>query len=60
MKLYLGHSGNAAWVAATRIALRDRPKEAAGGRSIYKVLVKVEFHTVKHPFTKGFLLVPRI
>ena len=38
----------AAWEAAP--ALRDCSKEALGERSIYKVLVKGEFNTIKHSF----------
>ena len=36
------------WEAAPQIALRHCSKEAVGGRSIYKVLVKAEFNTIKH------------
>ena len=36
----------AAWEAAPQIALRDCSKEAAGGRSIYTILV--EFSAIKH------------
>ena len=43
----------AAREAAPPIAQRDCSKEAMGGRSVYKVLVKVEFNTIRH-FTKGF------
>ena len=42
----------ATWEAASQIALRDFSKVAVGGRSIYKVLVKEEFNTIKHSFYK--------
>ena len=50
----------AAWEAEPQIALRDCFKEAVRGRSIYKVLVKAEFNTIKRSFYKIFLLVRRI
>ena len=45
----------AARQAAPQIAQRDCSKEAMGGRSIYMVLVKVEFNTIRHSFYKRFL-----
>ena len=44
----------AAWEAAPQIALRDCFKEAVEGRSVYKVLVKAEFSTIKRSFYKRF------
>ena len=44
----------AAREAAPQIAWRDCSKEAMGGRSIYKVLVKREFNTIMHSFYKRF------
>ena len=44
----------AAQEAASQIALRDCSKEVSRGRSIYKVLVKGEFNTIKHSFYKRF------
>ena len=35
-------------------------QSGSGGRSIYKVLMKGEFNTIKHSFYKRFLLVMRI
>ena len=35
-------------------------QSGSGGKSIYKVLVKGEFNTMKHTFYKRFLLVMRI
>ena len=35
-------------------------QSGSGGESIYKVLVKGEFDTMKHSFYKRFLLVMRI
>ena len=46
----------AAREAASQIALRDFSKVAVGGRSIYKVLVKEEFNTIKHSFYKRFFV----
>ena len=46
----------AAWEAASQIALRDCSKAAVGGKSIYKVLVKGEFNTMKHSFYKRFFV----
>ena len=43
----------AAWEAAPQIALRLLQK-GSEGRSIYKVLVKGEFNTIKHSFYKRF------
>ena len=40
---------------ASQIALRDCSK-GAGGRPIYKVLVKGEFNTMKHSFYKRFFV----
>ena len=37
----------AAWEAAPQIALRNCSKGEVGGKSIYKVLVKTEFSTVR-------------
>ena len=47
----------AAWMTAPQIALRACSKEAVGGRSIYRILVKGEFNAINIYFTKGFLLV---
>ena len=47
----------AAWEAASQIALRHCSKAAVGGRSVYKVLMKGEFHTMKYPFYKRFFVV---
>ena len=47
----------AAWEAESQIALRDCSKTAVGGRSVYKVLMKAEFHTMKYPFYKRFVVV---
>ena len=44
----------AAREAASQIALRDCFKEAMERKSIYKVLVKVEFNTIRHSFYKRF------
>ena len=44
----------AAREAAPQIAWRDCSKEAMGGRSIYKVLVKVECNTIRYSFYKRF------
>ena len=46
----------AAREAASQIALRDCSKAASGGKSIYKVLVKGEFSTMKHVFYKRFFV----
>ena len=43
----------AAWEAAPQIALRLLQR-GSEGRSIYKVLVKGEFNTIKHSFYKRF------
>ena len=48
-------------------SLRDSPSDSpesllqrgSGARSMYKILVKEEFSTIKHSFYKGFLLVRR-
>ena len=42
-----GKVRTAAWDTAPQIALRDCFKESVGGRSICKVLVKVEFNTIE-------------
>ena len=44
----------AAQEAASQIALRDCSKEVVGGMSIYYVLVKAEFSTIKNSFYKRF------
>ena len=49
----------AAWQAASQIALRVR-QSSSGGESIYKVLVKGEFNTMKYSIYKRILLVMRI
>ena len=49
----------AAWEAASQIALRVL-QSGSGGKSIYKVLVKGEFISMKHSFYKRFSLVVRI
>ena len=46
----------AAREAPSQIALRDCSKAASGGKSIYKVLVKGEFSTMKHVFYKRFFV----
>ena len=50
--------GTAACVTASQISLRDFSKVMGGrgGRSIYKVLVKGMFSTIKHSFYKRFLV----
>ena len=60
MSFIWGKMRTAAREAASQIALRDYSKAAVGGKSIYKVLVKGEFNTMKHTFYKRFLLVMRI
>ena len=47
----------AAQEAASQIALLQ---SGSGGKSIYKVLLKGEFNTMKHSFYKRFLLVVRV
>ena len=42
--------------AASQIALRDCFKEVVGGMSIYYVLVKAEFSTIKNSFYKRFFV----
>ena len=42
----------AAWEAAPQIALRNCSKGEVGGKSIYKVLVKTEFSTVRSLVSK--------
>ena len=49
-----GKMKTAAQEAASQIALRDCSKEAVRGMSIYTVLVKAEFNTIKHSFHKRF------
>ena len=51
-----GKMRTAAREAASQIALRDCSKAASGGKSIYKVLVKGEFNTMKHSFYKRFFV----
>ena len=45
----------AAWETASQIAERLR-QSGSGGKSIYKVLVKAEFNTMKHSFYKSFFV----
>ena len=45
----------AAWEAGSQIALRLL-QSISGGKSIYKVLVKEEFSTMKHSFYKRFFV----
>ena len=42
----------AAQEAASQTALGDYSTVAVGGKSIYKILVKGEFNTLKHSFCK--------
>ena len=48
----------AAWEAASQIALRDCSKAAVSQykQSIYKILVKWGFNTMKHLFYKRFFV----
>ena len=46
----------AAQEAASHIALERLLQSSSGGKSIYKVLVKREFNTMKHSSYKRFLV----
>ena len=47
------------WETAPQIALRDCSKEAVGGRSMYKILIKGYSMQSSAYFTKGFVLITR-
>ena len=51
LRVIWGNMRTAAREAASQIALRDCSK-GSGGKTIYKVLVKGEFNTMKHSFYK--------
>ena len=49
-----GKKGTVAQETAPQIALRDCSKEAVGRRSMYKILIKGVFNTIKRLFYKRF------
>ena len=51
-----GKIWTAAWGAAIPLALRDYFPRRSRGRSIYKVVVKGEFNTIKYLFYKRFFV----
>ena len=51
-----GKMRTAAQEAASHIALERLLQSSSGGKSIYKVLVKREFNTMKHSSYKRFLV----
>ena len=53
-KILFGAKCGVAQEAAPQIAPRDCSKGAVRGRSIYEILVKGEFDTIKHSFYKRF------
>ena len=59
IKFLRGKIRTAAWETAPQISLRDCSKEAGGGRSIYKVLVKGELNAIKCLLYKRFSSVTR-
>ena len=58
--LYLGENEDDSLGGSISDSSERLLQRGSGGRSVYKVLVKGEFNTIKHPFYKSFLLVRRI
>ena len=58
-KFYLGQNADCGLGGSISNSSERLLQSGSGGKSIYKVLVKGEFNTLKR-FTKGFLLVMRI
>ena len=59
-KYYLGENEDCSLEGSISYSSERLFQSCSGGRSIYTVLLKGEFGTMRHVFTKGFLLVMRI
>ena len=60
VKFYLGQNEDCSLEGSISDSSERLLQSGSGGKSVYKVLVKGEFNTMKHSIYKRFLLVMRV